>query len=408
MKKSTVLIALFFPGILVIGLVGLLSFSGDQRLAPSKEIACPILVDPKINELVETEFPKSIWQVYSSPGTGGVLQVYGGLSDLEFPELQAEGWAPPCQLSVRNAPDDMEGIDWRMGFSQFLPPTKVENYVKLKVKYRTLEGNAFFPSASAYLHDGQSVASIPLVLWKEKWQESESVIKTGAASNAIEAWVRLAINEGKIRPDDVDLLITAKLELADKPTPIEVFAKKVSGLKRQSSCGILWESEPSTMMTQELTAHDWVLYSHPLSNGLLPDINLVDASPDPNRTGAICGIKIEDFPLDTASGGGDWRIGRVLTIPPELSGRKLNMRLYARADRDMAFEAGSFYGHNGIDGTGVSISNLTEQWQDFNFTIDVPAGQTTVEIWFRLHLDKSKIIPSQGQIYFQPIASLVP
>lgn len=113
--------------------------------------------------------------------------------------------------------------------------------------------------------------------------------------------------------------------------------------------------------------------------------------------GGTCLLDIRRPPVPPYDGM-DWRIGHAMDRVADLRGKTIQARILVLADRGISFSSASFYTYDGVKVTGVPVSGLPAQWQEFKLTTRVDDQAQVFELWLRLTLHGS--ISTGARIWF--------
>lgn len=204
-RRTTILVSTVAVAVVVAaGLVALRRFQApDTGL-----VTCPTYISTALSERLGAGEQTDRWEVYAYEGTKGAPKVK------VRPASVAPGNETPnsCELKIKWAPTEPgSASDWRIGHTVSNVASVRGRPATFRVKMKGSTDFAF-DTAMAYIYDGVKVEGVPIPQVTRDWQQFQVTMQVDPGATTFQAWVRLLLDKGTVKPGSGKLYFVAELE----------------------------------------------------------------------------------------------------------------------------------------------------------------------------------------------------
>lgn len=181
----------------------------DLRTPDTGAVTCPTYVARSLADSMGATYRADRWEVYSFEGAKGAPRVKVRPSSV-VPDSRTPS---SCELKIAWAPETPgSASDWRIGHIGANPEALRGRSVTFRVLIKGV-ADFHFDTAQIYVYDGFKVAGAPLPGVTRDWQAFQVTAQVDPGASVFEAWIRLLLDKGTIRPGSGSLYFVATLEL---------------------------------------------------------------------------------------------------------------------------------------------------------------------------------------------------
>lgn len=171
-------------------------------------VTCHMTFGPALAPLLPSSHNQNVWSVYRFDGSVPAPQA----TVTDKSPVPAPGGRNACQIRYTGAPENPGAdIDWRVGHTITAPISMRGRTVTLTVDYaadRPVEAD----SATIYLYDGVNFVSQPITQLGTAWQEQSVKLQVATDASTLQAWLRLTLDKGTVKPGSGAVYFSARLE----------------------------------------------------------------------------------------------------------------------------------------------------------------------------------------------------
>lgn len=385
------LLVFFLLPILIMGMATIaLLLLTDQPVNTSRRpiVNCPLEG--------KAEFAKSFnnkWLIWTEDGN-----VKAPVVQVDQSKAAASGmpFSNACELTFK-AHEPGQGVDWRIGNTAIDVTPFRGKMVQLRFWVKS-SAPVELSTGTAYFYDGKSVTGQPVSRIDQTWQKIDVIGPVSKDAGSFEAWFRLALGAGTIRPKEGKITFAMEISASDRPysAPPPPAPAAVSPF-RPHRCPVEMSEAMQVLVGATRIENKWTSYRF---DGSRPAPDVI-AQPDgmPLKGQPTCRLSYQKAPTDAGSAV-DWRIGFQFPDPTALRGREIVLTLTTRAGNPVTLDTGSVYIYDGHKVMQEPVRQIGSDWSDFSVSSRVDPAATVLEGWFRLLLDKGTILPAGGEIDF--------
>ncbi|MBO6784886.1 MAG: hypothetical protein JJ899_16670, partial [Alphaproteobacteria bacterium] len=165
------------------------------------------------------------------------------------------------------------------------------------------------------------------------------------------------------------------------------------------ACGISVDPSLATAFANSPDPRKWSIYSFD-GTATAPRVLIREKDfADIPGMGTVDGCELEIRSLPPADTRGlDWRIGYLDADVTALRGKAIRARFFLKAEDIAELGSGSVYVYDGQTVSGAQVTRVTRDWTEYEATHPVPDDAESLELWFRLLIDRPAISPEKNII----------